>query len=318
MWVAGLLAVMVASISLVPVLSNTERILIETVASFLVGLIAGIVSLQWPSETCYTSMALAGVLDILQGFRVVYAVIEIMSRNTVCGGANLLEGIMFTGLIAYFLQFGQYVAASIMEVDHSSASFPSCSNGIQEYWYIPLVPLAATSWSILFTPKYKSILPMAFHGTLAFGVNFGLSKVGVAGDVNNFVSAAIVTFSAGIFSRFTGHQAVGNSVAGLYVLLPGAYLVRSIGSASVDGNFFMDIIQKAVVIGMGSWSGTILCSPTILGTTAGILHQQIGSPRNLLHRQKSKDSARRMSKKKSRHSRIQSDMSDVNNTLLYF
>ena len=37
----------------------------------------------------------------------------------------------------------------------------------------------------------------------------------------------------------------------------------------------MDIIQKAVVIGMGSWSGTVLCSPTVLGTTIGILHQQV-------------------------------------------
>ena len=86
MWIAGVLAVVVASIGMMPAFTNSERILIETVASFLVGLTAGLVSLQWPSNTCYTSIALGGVLDILQGFRVVYAVIEIMSRNTGCGG----------------------------------------------------------------------------------------------------------------------------------------------------------------------------------------------------------------------------------------
>ena len=315
MWIAGVLAVVVASIGTIPALTNTERILIETIASFLVGLTAGLVSLQWPSDTCYTSIALGGVLDILQGFRVVYAVIEIMSRNTVCGGANLLEGILFTGLIAYFLQFGQYVAATIMKVEPTS-SFSACANGINEYWYILLVPLSAASWSILFTPKYKNVFAMAFHGTLAFVVNFALSRAGAQADLNNFVSAAVVTFSAGIFSRFTGHQAVGNSVAGLYCLLPGAYLVRSITSASVDESFFMDIIQKAVVIGMGSWTGTILCSPTILGTTAGILQQQIGSPRNMLKGTKS--NKQNPGNKKGRHSRVRSDMSDVNNTLLYF
>ena len=50
--------------------------------------------------------------------------------------------------------------------------------------------------------------------------------------------------------------------------------MRSIASVSISQNFFVDIIQKAVIIGMGSWSGTILCSPTVLGTTIGILHQQ--------------------------------------------
>lgn len=315
MWIAGILAVIVASIGVLPVLTNSERIIIETVASFLVGLTAGLVSLKFPDHTCYTAIALAGVLDILQGFRVVYAVIEVMSKNTVCGGANLLEGILFTGLIAYFLQFGQYVAASIMEVEASS-SFATCSHGIDELWYILLVPLAAASWSILFTPKYKSILLMAFHGTLAFGVNFAMTKSGAQGDVNSFVSAATITFSAGMISRFTGRQAVGNSIAGLYVLLPGAYLVKSIGTASVDESFFVDIIQKAVVIGMGSWAGTILCSPTVLGTTAGILHQQISSPKQMFSGPRSK--IMKGKGKKARHVRIRSEMSDVNNTLLFF
>ncbi|CAJ1959131.1 unnamed protein product [Cylindrotheca closterium] len=317
MWIAGFLAFVVASIGVLPVLTNSERILIETVASFLVGLTAGLVSLQWPNDTCYTAIALAGVLDILQGFRVVYAVIEIMSRNAVCGGANLLEGMLFTGLIAYFLQFGQYVANSIMEVE-ASTTFSTCTNGINEYWFLLLVPLAAVSWSILFTPKYKSLGGMIFHGLLGFGFNFGLTKAGVQGDVNSFASAAIVTFSAGMISRFTGRQAVGNSVAGLYVLLPGAYLVQSmsIGSGSVDGSFFVDIIKKSIVIGMGSWSGTILCSPALLGTTVGILHQQVSSPLNTLTRGAS--IAMKRKGKKPRHTRVRSEMSDVNNTLLYF
>jgi uncharacterized membrane protein YjjP (DUF1212 family) len=51
-------------------------------------------------------MALAGALDILHGFRIVYDVIEIMSRSIVMGGADFLEGAFFTGLIAYFIDLG--------------------------------------------------------------------------------------------------------------------------------------------------------------------------------------------------------------------
>lgn len=49
---------------------------------------------------------------------------------------------------------------------------------------------------------------MAFHGSLAVAVNVGLSEAGSPENINNFASAMIVTFSAGIWSRFSGRQAV--------------------------------------------------------------------------------------------------------------
>lgn len=273
MWIAGGLAVIVAMIGSMDFLNRSERVVYETLAGFVVGLTAGLVALHYPNDTCYTAIALGGVLDLLQGFRVVYAVIEIMSRNAVCGGANLLEGVLFTGLIAYFLQFGQYFAAMLTENDRGS-DFPPCSNGINQLWYLFFVPAAALSWSGLFTPKYRQLPWMAYHGCLAYAVNWGLARAGANENLNNFVSASAITFSAGLISRFTGREAISNAVAGLYCLLPGAYLVRSIVNVTVGDSFFLDIISKAVLIGMGSWTGTVLCSPTVLGTTIGILHQQ--------------------------------------------
>jgi uncharacterized membrane protein YjjB (DUF3815 family) len=102
---------------------------------------------------------------------------------------------------------------------------------------------------------------MAFHGSLAYLVNFGLAQFNAADNLNNFVSSFAVSFSAGIFSRFTGHQDVGNTVAGMYALVPGAYLVTSLFSTdTLDTSFFVEIIQRSLIIGIGAWSGTILCS----------------------------------------------------------
>lgn len=67
MWVAGMLAVIVAMVGTFDFMSRSERIVFESVAGFVVGLTAGLVALQWPNDTCYTAMALGGVLDILQG-----------------------------------------------------------------------------------------------------------------------------------------------------------------------------------------------------------------------------------------------------------
>ena len=64
---------------------------------------------------------------------------------------------------------------------------------------------------------------MAAHGVLGYVVSWQFSKTstGVNTNVCNFLAAMAVTFSAGLLSRFTGRQALGNTVAGIYVLLPG-------------------------------------------------------------------------------------------------
>lgn len=272
MLVAGCLAAFIAWIAESSILTKQEKIVYESVASFIVGLVSGVIALTWPAHTCFGAMAISGVLDILQGFRVVYAIIELMSKHTVTGGADFLEGILFTGLIAYFLQIGQYCATVVM--GKVGSEFSTCSSGIDPYWYLLLVPLASLSWSGLFTPRKRDLVPMMLHGCLAYGVNYGLSRTSAGTNVNNFVSACAITTSAGITSRFTGRQAVGNTVAGLYVLLPGAYLVNSIFYATaLDNVFFFEIVQKSVIIGIGAWTGSVLCSPTLLGTTSGLMHQ---------------------------------------------
>lgn len=127
------------------------------------------------------------------------AIIEIMSKHTVAGGADLLEGILFTGLITYFLQNGAYVATSIYG---GEVEFGVCSNGISEYWQFLLVPLSTISWAILFTPNPRELPAMAFHGTLGYCVSYGLHHVGgVPANLIMFLSASSISLSAGIFSR---------------------------------------------------------------------------------------------------------------------
>ncbi|CAB9514481.1 pheromone-regulated membrane protein [Seminavis robusta] len=210
MIVAGILAIVVSAIGTSSVISKQERIVYETVAGALVGLAAGVIALMFPHDTCCAAMVIAAVLDLLQGFRVVYSIIEIMSKHTVSGGADLLEGLLFTTLIS-------------------------------------------------------------------FSLRCGLSKGGASSELNSFVSAAAVAFSAGILSRFTGRQAVGNTSSGMYVLVPGADMVSSMFvTGSFTSAFFTSIISQAIAIGIGGWTGTILCSPTVLGTTRGLLWQHKG------------------------------------------
>lgn len=270
---AGVLAAVIAVIAQISFLSRQEKIVYEVVASCVVGIASGLIVLTWPKQTCFDAMAMSGVLDILQGFRIVYAVIEVMSRHTLSGSADLIEGVIFTGLIAFSLRSGQMAARAILNAGEDTDSAGACDAAIDKFWYILLVPASSFAWSALFNPNYRDLLPMAFHGSLAFAINYILEEGGVTANVNLFCAATVVTFSAGVISRFTGRQAVGNTVAGIYVLVPGAYLARSFLSGTQTVEAFAEVGVRGIIIGLGCWTGSIFCSPTVLGSTRTLLFQ---------------------------------------------
>lgn len=275
--VSAFLGALVGFVKSSNIFSTHERILLEVVASLMVGLVAGLITLQWPHQTCFGAMALSGVIDILHGFRVVFAIVEVMSKHTVAGGADLLEGILFTGLIAYFLESGQLISAAIMGDFDASEEELTCSHGIREWWYLLFVPIAALSWSGLFTPNHSELGWMAFHGALGFAVTWAISRSSIeSGHLSNFIAAMSVTLSAGIISRLTGRQAVGNTVSGIFGLVPGAYLVRGLYSNATTG-FLESTVRRCIVIGVGAWAGTLLCSPKLLGTTCELLARSMRS-----------------------------------------
>jgi uncharacterized membrane protein YjjB (DUF3815 family) len=124
----------------------------------------------------------------------------------------------------------------------------------------------------LFNPEYEDLPWMAFHGILAFNVTWFCKKASIGSEFSLFFAAFSVTFSSGLVSRFTGCQALGNTIAGLFVLVPGAYLVAALFS-DLTFDVIVPVILNAAIIGIGAWTGTIVISPTIVGTTAAHLRR---------------------------------------------
>ena len=140
-----------------------------------------------------------------------------------------------------------------------------------------MVPVGAVAWSGLFNPHYFDLPIMAAHGIIGYVISWQFNKAAANTQMNNFLAAMAVTFSAGIVSRFSGRQALGNTVAGLYVLLPGAYLVTQVYTDQID-HFLWTIILRAIIIGLGGWTGTILCTPTLLGINKGLMEYTKAAP----------------------------------------
>ena len=167
----------------------------------------------------------------------VYAVIEVMSRNMVAGASRLIEAILFTGLISYTLMFGFDMSCRLTGSSISIARMLDTPHAIHRNWFPVLLPFSAVAWSGLFRPLPHDLPLMACHGMLAFALTQWIG-------VPVFVAAMCVTFSAGVISHFTGREALGNTVAGLYALVPGCMAVRLLISDS-GANFLERVLVTA-------------------------------------------------------------------------
>lgn len=72
MLVAGAMGVMVCLLQSAHLSAKNERILLEVCASYIVGMVAGLLSMSFPGTLCFGGMAVGAVIEILQGFRIVY------------------------------------------------------------------------------------------------------------------------------------------------------------------------------------------------------------------------------------------------------
>lgn len=119
---------------------------------------------------------------------------------------------------------------------------------------------------------------MALHGMLGCVVSWQFNQ-GPFLQLDNFVAAVVVTFSAGVLSWFTGRQVPGDTVVGICVLPPGAHLVDTVFKDRMDG-FSSAIMLRACIIGIGAWTGTVPCSPTLLGRSKAnaVTGPSLGAP----------------------------------------
>lgn len=277
---AGALASVVAFLIETSSLSfwKNQRVIFEIVAGYVVGLTAGLITIKLPSATCFSAIALASMIDYLRGFGIVFSVMEVMAKDAMSGSADLIEAVTFSFLISMSILFGLGSSEGIWGVNQSDPKeYMNCGEPIDSIWFVLVLPVASIGWAASFRPTYRDMPLMVFHGILSFLVSFGIEQATDNSFFASFVAALTVSTVAGLVSRFTGRQALGDTFAGLFALVPGIYIIESFFQGALRGDFkdtgsvLLNLVLKAVIIGVGSWCGTLLCAPNILGTNTGIL-----------------------------------------------
>lgn len=191
---SALLTVIVSATQNMSIWRREQRAIAEVFISWLVGLAAGLISITWPQDICFGAVGVAALSSLFQGFRIVFAVLQIMSKQTLSGAADLIEALLMTAVMAYVLSCGRHIAMMIMgvhTVNHSVSLVEpggSCDNPIDELWYLLLVPIAAVSWSMHFLPSYRDLPVMTLHGILAYVFSWG---IGEAKNIGAFAWARV-------------------------------------------------------------------------------------------------------------------------------
>jgi uncharacterized membrane protein YjjB (DUF3815 family) len=191
--------------------------------------------------------------------------------------AHLIEAIISSFLIATSIMTGLFTAERIMGVNESDeAEYMDCNDPISELWFFLVAPIVSTGWAAGFLPLYWDMPLMALHGTMAFAVSWAVECASNESCLASFVAALTTSTVAGLLSRFTGRQALGDTFTGLYALVPGICITEGFSALAMGNNdadetiLFFNLLLKSVTIAVGAWFGTLLCATTYLGTNAGI------------------------------------------------
>lgn len=245
---------------------KNQRVIFEVVCGFVVGLSSGLVTIKLPSPTCFSAIAVASMIDYLRGFGIVFSIMEVMSKNTMSGSADLIEALVFSFLISMSMLFGLRAAEGIMGIDDSPDDsdpdgYMNCGQPIAPtLWFLLILPIASIGWAASFKPAYCDLPLMTFHGILSFIVSWAVEQASGESFFGSFIAALTVSTVAGLVSRFTGRQALGDTLTGLYALVPGIYITESFFAGAIQedfeeaSTFMLKLVLKAVIIGVGSVS----------------------------------------------------------------
>lgn len=173
-----------------------------------------------PQKILFSAIAI-----LLPGLSLTLSILDISTKNLVCGVVRLFSA-LFTALL---LGFGSSFASILipLKVVTNAAAI---SNPVAWQWYFILLPLLSILICILFEAKPNQWPIMVMVSTSAIVGQIMLSKADGFKDSTEATITCIsfmIGFVSNIYSRITGEIAIAPVFAGIIMIVPGSYGVKS-------------------------------------------------------------------------------------------
>jgi uncharacterized membrane protein YjjB (DUF3815 family) len=181
----------------------------EVTCCIIIGFIARAVG---KFNFCFTPVAFASFIIILPGYSMAISIVELVSRQLVCGVVRMVYAIIYSFLLGYGITMG---SALYTLIDPSSINqknqqcqrtetASTCLANVPELYYILTVPLFAVAYCIFLRarmPRWPVMIAVAVSG---FVINWALACQATSpSQVIQVVPAFAIGLLGNLYTKFT-------------------------------------------------------------------------------------------------------------------
>lgn len=182
----------------------------------------------WQYGFCFTPVAFASFIVILPGYSMAVALVELVSRQLVCGVIRLVYAIIYSFLLGYGIEMGSEIFGAIRpesvsaqgqsEACVNATNSSTCVTIIPQAFYFLTVPLFAVAYCVYLRARIPRWPIMIVVAACGFVTNYALSCYAEApSQVLQVVPAFVVGLLGNLLSKFTGKMSLDAVILGVSV-----------------------------------------------------------------------------------------------------
>ncbi|KAG2203824.1 hypothetical protein INT46_008021 [Mucor plumbeus] len=236
----------------------------------------------WQYGFCFTPVAFASFIVILPGYSMAVALVELVSRQLVCGVIRLVYAIIYSFLLGYGIEMGSEIFGAIRpesvsaqgqsEACVNATNSSTCVTIIPQAFYFLTVPLFAVAYCVYLRARIPRWPIMIVVAACGFVTNYALSCYAEApSQVLQVVPAFVVGLLGNLLSKFTGKMSLDAVILGIFYLVPGSLgLKAALGFfgqsatgefANQGAGFALSMIETSIGITVGLFIATLIVYP---------------------------------------------------------
>lgn len=153
---------------------------------------------------CFSALAQSSIAQILPGYMVLCAALELQSNNIVAGSVRMVYAMIYTLFLGYGITIGTALYGMLDRAGASSQPF--CENPLDPRWKLVFMPIYTLCLCVINQAKWRQtpvMLTIAFAG---YCVNsYSSTFFTNASHVSNMLGALTVGILANLYSRLGRH-----------------------------------------------------------------------------------------------------------------
>ncbi|KAI8086365.1 uncharacterized protein BX664DRAFT_282229 [Halteromyces radiatus] len=232
---------------------------------------------------CFTPVAFASFIIILPGYSMTISIVELVSRQLVCGIVRMVYAIIYCFLLGYGITMGSslYITIDPSAMNQKDScqrteKASTCLTTVPEVFYFLTVPLFAITYCIYLRARIPRWPVMISVGIIGFVVNWALAcRATSPSQVLQVVPAFAIGLLGNLYTKFTQKMSFDAVLLGVFYLVPGSLGLKSalgfFGASSGSefsnqgAGFALSMIEAAIGISIGLFVATLIVYPR--GTT---------------------------------------------------